>query len=900
MFKKFFSNEFDKKLEEDGWEKIDAGKSFADYNSYCKIFKKTKPIMHEINACIIDKPKKPVKSRASGLPPNYDKKNEKGVVDCSYHPTQPCSLPEDCFDASFNFINDMRCNSNENFIIRCCCCWFRNTSIISYNLSFILNDSITNVIIFPFTDVIQFLDFNFIISTALYVLNLKRNYSNECYNYDFIETLDKDSNPIISTTSKFSVATSKGVYAFIDDKPTSIAFDNSNNQKQYIVKPNKSKYTTHNVTILTDVGLKVFSSMTYNSDKHKNLFDNKSFHCREHSLYTSNPIHVLFSSFHYSGKNYFYSCNLTVRDISAFNCYDDDSYLTLGKGINMKLFDFSDTKFKDDFRKNLESVISFSPSMYANFVDSYTNAGLLYMAKIYGANKSIPPTLMKGACAVAKNRIMTELSCFCDNLYYFKYRGSTKNRKTTSTDDMLYSTKTTLTDANCDCELVNFLAAKSYRGGFNCCFSVDLHNGHQTYDYDLSSAYPTAMCLIPNIDWNNPIAERIINRPLTINDFVVDGKISPLKPIFACVTYKFPADCKFPNLQHHKQDDDEAPCYPLEETTGVYCSGPELYLALKQGAEIHVIDGVIANVLKNDDTVVYPYRNFVKELVSARCEASEMYGKKSLYAKLLKYITNTIYGKIGQSVKSNNASKVGPSDVTCAPSAAMITSFVRSVIIAAFIEIEKAGYTVYSSTTDGLISDIPNAEFDNMNLLGFKSLLLHSRKIITGEENPEIWSIKHKQTDLYNISTRANVSLDVDGVIAKQSISRQYEHLDKEDKLNRLAFFKSAVTRTGCLLSKYNTYTSFDEIKIGKQYFVGKETKQVSLAYDMKRKPIESSLEACYATVDGVEYEIAHVKTEPFKDSSEFLKYRMVRENHKSLRTVAEWKAFFQGTQQYP
>ncbi len=892
MNKEFFDEEFTDKLKKDGWEKVDAGKRFADYNNYCTIFKKTQSIMHEFNSCIIDSPETPVVSRVSEHPPICDKKSEKGVVDSLIPSTTPLSY-KNYFNASFEFLNEMRVISKANIIIRCCCCWISNNNILSYNLSYIIDDFITTILIFPFNDINKFLDFNFIIGIVLDIMNIKRNYSNECFLYSYINKLDVDGTPIVSITNDYSVAINNGLYAFINNKPTSIIFNNSENQKQYLININKTKYTIHDVTILTDMGLKLFSSMTYKSEKHKNFIFNKNLKCREHSLYTCKPIRTLFSSYHKSGKNYFYCCNLSIRDISAFNCFGNDSYLTLGKSIGMKLFDYSKTKFESNFYKNLQSVIEFSPSMYANFVCDYSHAGLLYMSIIYGVNHPIPATLMKGACAVAKNRIMNELSCFSDDYYNFIYCGVSKSRNTTSVKGAYYDTKTTLKSINHDCATLNLLAAKSYRGGFNCCFSVDLHHNYQTFDYDLASAYPTAMCLIPNIDWNNPIAERIINRKLTINDFVVDGKISPIAPIFACVTYKFPADCKFPNLQHHKQDDDEAPCYPLEENTGVYCSGPELYLALQQGAEIHVIDGIVANTLKTNGSVVYPYRNFVKELVSARCNASEVYGKDSLFVKLFKYITNTLYGKISQSVKLNNTKKVGPSDITCATSATMITSFVRSVLFAAFIEIEKAGYTVYSCTTDGLISDISMTEFEKMELFGFKDLLLKSRQIITEEEDPEIWSIKHRQTDLYNINTRANVSLKPEGVIAKQSVSRKYAHLDKEDVINRTAFFESAATRTGCLFSEYNTYTSFDDIKQGKQYFVEKETKYVSLAYDMKRKPVESTLKPCYSTINGVTYEIAHIETTPYKNNNEFLMYRKVRENHKSLRTVSEWKDFF-------
>ena len=69
-------------------------------------------------------------------------------------------------------------------------------------------------------------------------------------------------------------------------------------------------------------------------------------------------------------------------------------------------------------------------------------------------------------------------------------------------------------------------------------------------------------------------------------------------------------------------------CYPLEENNPVYCSGPELYVALKMGAEITIVSGVVANVLKdNIGKTVYPYRYIVSELVAARSEAANAHIK---------------------------------------------------------------------------------------------------------------------------------------------------------------------------------------------------------------------------------------------------------------------------------
>ena len=70
--------------------------------------------------------------------------------------------------------------------------------------------------------------------------------------------------------------------------------------------------------------------------------------------------------------------------------------------------------------------------------------------------------------------------------------------------------------------------------------------------------------------------------------------------------------------------------------------------------------------------------------------------------------------------------------------------------------------------------------------------------------------------------------------------------------------------------------------------------------YDMKRKPIQDSFYTDKVTIDGVEYEIAHFKTEPFNNVAEFRHYRDTKElctKNGALRTEADWKVFFQKLQ---
>lgn len=78
-----------------------------------------------------------------------------------------------------------------------------------------------------------------------------------------------------------------------------------------------------------------------------------------------------------------------------------------------------------------------------------------------------------------------------------------------------------------DARVVQQSASQAYHGGYNICSEVG-YFPFETYDYDLRNAYPTAMCLVPDINWKQPIRNEIIRRDMTLADFVGVGGINPI------------------------------------------------------------------------------------------------------------------------------------------------------------------------------------------------------------------------------------------------------------------------------------------------------------------------------------------------------------------------------------
>ena len=123
-------------------------------------------------------------------------------------------------------------------------------------------------------------------------------------------------------------------------------------------------------------------------------------------------------------------------------------------------------------------------------------------------------------------------------------------------------------------------AAQTYHGGRNEALKVGFSpEGREIYDLDLMSAYTTALAMIRQPDWSTARYTTDIAELAT-----VDGAMT-----FAHVKFRFPRRRAF----HHCQ------CAPAtREDWSIrlqgwsWCTGPEMVVALAQGATIEVEEGL--------------------------------------------------------------------------------------------------------------------------------------------------------------------------------------------------------------------------------------------------------------------------------------------------------------------
>ena len=539
---------------------------------------------------------------------------------------------------------------------------------------------------------------------------------------------------------------------------------------------------------------------------------------------------------------------------------------------------------------------------------------LLYSQSIFGINLNQPPTILTATARCVKKSIM-EYLCVDDKHYNKAYRGlNTVKHGLQRTENGGFNALASLDAVNDKANTIQHYASEAYHGGYNSCSEVGFFP-YPTNDFDIQNAYPSAMCLVPDVDWDDCIIERIENRYLTIQDFLLKGCVYDTFPLLFCyIRFEFPFDVKYPYIP---AKEDGVPDFPRtsDGLNGVYACGPELFLAVKLGAKVWVETGYrVRTKIRENGEESYSLRYAVKQLVSDRIRAKKEYGKGSLPELVLKLMVNGSYGKIAQNVikKSawnvykNQMDDIGISCITNPVSAAQITSIVRAILLATQNQLHNQGYHCVSVTTDGFISDAPYDVVNALDLYGMAAYLFQVRLFLTDGASPDLWEIKHKQDDLLNFTTRGNVSLntgenvifDRPGVCAHNGVKSGFPSDSYED---RLWLMTQVLSRTGAVEFVSTERTSLKEIAKAiaenrKDDAVIKEktiVKHVKMDYDLKRKPIKESFKTDYVSLDGEAYEIAHFDTEPFESIEEFKKYRQTKKDTKVLRTQKDWDLFY-------
>lgn len=606
------------------------------------------------------------------------------------------------------------------------------------------------------------------------------------------------------------------------------------------------------------------------------------------------PFRVVSRSLGKAANTYIHLVSLTVRDTMCQAPAGKKSLDELGKVLGIRKLNIPES-VKADMQSFLES----DPVGFFEYASRDSVVALLYCSALYGYNNrpsvTITSLAAKGAVSIGKRYFNVSTDAEFDR----KFRGveRVKHGKFKIPDRPGYLEASSLEPINSDAMIVQKFASEAFRGGYNSCSEVG-YFPFETYDYDLKNAYLTSMCLVPDIDWEKPILSRVENKDIDISYFSAHGLYDPIRPFVGYCQFEFPETVKYPCIPVYV---DGIPVYPRssEGISGVYVAGPHIALALRLGAKVHCDNGYFLRTLYRGDMTESKYLSEVaKRYVLNRIEADELWGKGCFEGLTFKEMGNSVYGKTAQNVKDKSSwdaykdemVSIGCSEITSPVSAMMITSIVQCLLLAAQNQIYESGYSSYSVTTDGFISDCPEDVLKSLDLCGFKPWAETARLFLT-DGDPTLWEVKHHQDDLVNFTTRGNVSLQPHGVCAHNSAKSGFEEDSYED---RLWLMTQVLSRNGRIRCEGKEWISQKDIVRNREDFrVKTVVRYLSMDFDMKRKPDRQSFTTDYPVVDGVRYEIAHFDTIPFETVDEYRTYRSKKRLCECLRTQSEWDYFF-------
>lgn len=260
-------------------------------------------------------------------------------------------------------------------------------------------------------------------------------------------------------------------------------------------------------------------------------------------------------------------------------------------------------------------------------------------------------TITSATSQVMKGSIMNYMNVSNSKDFDEKYRGLkvVSHGKVAKENNLGFLEASSLEPISDKVHTVQYYCTQAFRGGYNGCSEVG-HFPQLTFDYDMQNAYPTAMCLVPDPDYDNPIKMQVQNRKMDIRDFMSGNIFNPLIPFVGYCRFEFPKNVKYACIPINV---DGVPCYPYtsDGLDGVYVAGPFVYLALRLGAEVFCENGYFINTIITDDFKESRSLSFaVKQLVQDRKKAKNDHGKGCLEELILKMMVCSGYGKVGQNV----------------------------------------------------------------------------------------------------------------------------------------------------------------------------------------------------------------------------------------------------------
>ena len=302
--------------------------------------------------------------------------------------------------------------------------------------------------------------------------------------------------------------------------------------------------------------------------------------------------------------------------------------------------------------------------------------------------------------------------------------------------------------------------ADAYHGGRNECYRHGLHRAASAdrpfLDLDFKGAYVTAMAPNRAVDWAGIEHTTDIERLAVLDALTV-----------AAVDFEFPPGTRFPSLPVH--DRKHGLIYPLKGSA--HAIGPELIVALNQGAHLRVRTGIVIPWLDKVATETdLPFIEFARIINATR----ESFPKGSIEELMAKEAGNSLYGKAAQAVGNmktvpanqrifdtrDGASKPLPPSKITSPLLAAYTSGLPRAALSEILG-NLPHVRVLSATTDGWLSDCTLAEARAAASGPVAAISPRCAGWIDPNGSTEILEVKHRAAAVIVARTRHAVTVEL-------------------------------------------------------------------------------------------------------------------------------------------
>ena len=411
------------------------------------------------------------------------------------------------------------------------------------------------------------------------------------------------------------------------------------------------------------------------------------------------------------------------------------------------------------------------------------------------------------------------------------------------------------------------------------------------YDYDLQSAYPSAMSLIGIPDWDS------IRTLRSLDDLL---SLSPVDLAYANVNFEFDASVRYPCLPVRTEN---GIIFPRRGNCSTHIS--EILLAHRLGCKIELVEGRYVPS-KRHPKGNRVFQGFLEHCIAKRSQ----YAKKTAMNLFWKEIANSTYGKTAQglrrrrvyNLKDEQMDDLEESKITNPFYAAFITGFCRATLSEIMNNLPD-DKTVFSVTTDGFLTDAGEQDIIDATTGTLSRYYKDARHKLVASEL--IYEVKHCIRQPLGWRTRGQATLipgeptdhpdqspkeDDLTVLAKGGIKLPDKLSKPEENLKIVEMF---FNRQGGQMIPMVLGLGIKDMYLEGRDFVDKAIiKRLSMEFDWKRKPL-------FVGEAPVPQHDSHLffSTEPWDSFDQFAKIRDIWAEYQStefrcLKSFGDYKDF--------